>query len=178
MLIILTFDRDFNSSYFPEATDEPSAAAQRAIGHSIARLCRDECASAGPRSVRVSKGHASPSHSRLDMDRADGDGGCQFILDPWEADQVGRAMESDSSAVDLQLDHAAAWSLVRTQASREGPPHHNDLDLYQRIGDRRIVHIRTRPHHACRRIWAVAHRRCAAIRAIKTGDLNRFSGAL
>lgn len=79
----------------------------------------------------------------------------QFVLDTWPSDQAGRAVEPDSSAVDLQPDHASARNLVRSQAPCKRPPDHDDLDFHGRTGHRRTVHIRAGTHHACRCIRSI-----------------------
>lgn len=55
----------FKPASFPETTDEPSAAAQCAFGHSVARLCRHERAGtleSDPSAVDLQPDHASARH--------------------------------------------------------------------------------------------------------------------
>lgn len=106
-------------------------------------------AGSGYHSVRFSQGHVASSHVRLGLGGAYGDSRGQLVLDTWPPDQAGRALEPDSSAVDFQPDHASTRNLVRSQASRERSPDHDDLHFHGRAGHRGTVHIRTRPHHAC-----------------------------
>jgi uncharacterized membrane protein len=56
----------------------------------------------------------------------------------------------DSPFGDIYVGYVAGRSAARAAASRRAAPLCHDFDLLRRAGDRRIIHVRTGPHHACR----------------------------
>jgi uncharacterized membrane protein len=68
------------------------------------------------------------------------------------------ALEPDSPFGDIYVGYIAGRSAARAAASRRAAPLRHDFDLLRRAGDRRIIHVRTGPHHAGRHRWPLKWR--------------------